>query len=122
MPFISDTATAIKSRFGFHDHSSLDSVPSVRSSPALQKSASKEYLMQCSSAVRSIGNCDDDNAVNSGGSGPSIQSFEVYEDPSFWKDHNVQVVNQREAKLLLLSEAKLALLKKKKLKQLLLKC
>ncbi|XP_059429702.1 kinesin-like protein KIN-12E [Corylus avellana] len=93
MPFISDTASAIKSRFGFHDHSALESVPLVRSSPALLKSASKENLVQCSSAVRSIGNFDDgDNGVNSGGAELSIQSFEVYEDPSFWKDQNVQVI------------------------------
>ncbi|KAM1040808.1 hypothetical protein ACFX13_030791 [Malus domestica] len=78
MPFISDTASAIRSRFGFHDHSS--------STPNLHKSASKESF----SAVRSIGDWDDDD--DDGKASASNQSFEFHEDPSFWKDHNVQVI------------------------------
>ncbi|KAG7950379.1 hypothetical protein I3843_13G109300 [Carya illinoinensis] len=92
MPFISDTASAIKSRFGFHDHSSLDSTPSVRSTPTIPKSASEENLAQSSSAVRSISNWDGDEGGTTSSIGPSSQSFDFCEDPSFWKDHNVQVI------------------------------
>ncbi|KAK3002205.1 hypothetical protein RJ639_020974 [Escallonia herrerae] len=81
MPFISEAASAIKSRFGFHDHSTSEPMPSVRSSPDLLKSASKESLVH-SSAIRSVGGKDE----------PLNQSFEFREDPSFWNDHNVQVI------------------------------
>ncbi|THG19195.1 hypothetical protein TEA_010978 [Camellia sinensis var. sinensis] len=84
MPFISEAASAIKSRFGFQDQSS-ESMPSVRSSPDLLKSASHDNLFQ-SSAVRVFGERDDL------GAGPVNQSFDLSEDPSFWKDHNVQVI------------------------------
>lgn len=91
MPFISEAASAIKSRFGFQDHSS-DAVPQVRSSPDLLKSASRENLAQ-SSVVRNIRDWDDDDGVNTTTSSSSSgQSFEFREDPSFWKDHNVQVL------------------------------
>lgn len=89
MPFISEAASAIKSRFGFQDHSS-DAVPQVRSSPDLLKSASRENLAQ-SSVVRNIRDWDDDEGGNTTSSSSSGQSFEFREDPSFWKDHNVQV-------------------------------
>ncbi|KAF8403419.1 hypothetical protein HHK36_011522 [Tetracentron sinense] len=88
MPFISDAASALKSRFGFQEPSDSSS---VRSSPALFKSASKDNLFQSlvtSTAIQSISEKDDH--VVSGGS--LNQSFELQEDPSFWKDHNVQVV------------------------------
>ncbi|BBN68080.1 P-loop containing nucleoside triphosphate hydrolases superfamily protein, partial [Prunus dulcis] len=87
MPFISDTASAIKSRFGFHDHSS----DPVRSTPGLPKSAAKEAV----SAVRSIrdwNDDEDDDGKVSTSTASSNQSFEFREDPSFWKDHNVQVI------------------------------
>lgn len=95
MPFISDAASAIKSRFGFQDHPA-DPVPSVRSTPDLLKSASRENLAQAS-AVRSVRDCfdDDDDGGRVGGNAAatsSSQSFEISEDPSFWKDHNVQVI------------------------------
>ncbi|PSR95444.1 Kinesin-like protein [Actinidia chinensis var. chinensis] len=73
MPFISEAASAIKSRFGFLDQAS-EPMPSVRSSPDLFKSAFKENLR-------------DDH-----GEGSVNPSFELSEDPSFWKDHNVQVI------------------------------
>ncbi|KAL7198449.1 hypothetical protein ACSBR2_020857 [Camellia fascicularis] len=82
MPFISEAAGAIKIRFGFQDQSS-ESMPSVRSSPNLLKSVSHDNLFQ-SSAVRVFGDRDDC------GAGPVNQSFDLSEDPSFWKDHNVQ--------------------------------
>ncbi|XP_062015914.1 kinesin-like protein KIN-12E [Rosa rugosa] len=89
MPFISDTASALKSRFGFHDHSS----DPVRSTPDLHKSAAKGSF----SALRSIGDWDDDHDDDDDGkvstaTTSSSQSFEFREDPSFWKDHNVQVI------------------------------
>ncbi|XP_028785616.1 kinesin-like protein KIN-12E [Neltuma alba] len=89
MPFISEAASAIKSRFGFQDHS-FDSISLVQRTPDLLKSTAKESIVH-SSAVRSFNDLDED------GSGAcsavsSSQSFEFCEDPSFWKDHNVQVI------------------------------
>ena len=94
MPFISDAASAIKSRFGFHDRVG-EAVSSVRSTPDLLKSATKENFSQAS-AIRNIRDWDDDDDGGVGGAtvvtASSNQSFEICEDPSFWKDHNVQVV------------------------------
>ncbi|KAB1226926.1 Phragmoplast orienting kinesin-1 [Morella rubra] len=92
MPFVSDPASVIKSRFGFQDHSSADSVQLVRSSPYLPKSASKENLAQSSLAVRSISNWVAEDGGNSVSVVLSSQSFEFCDDPSFCKDHNVQVI------------------------------
>ncbi|KAL6976508.1 Kinesin-like protein KIN-12E [Sarracenia purpurea var. burkii] len=75
MPFISEAASAIKSRFGLEDQS-LGSISLVRSSQNLSQS----------SAVRMLDERDDH------GAGTMTQSFELSEDPSFWKDHNVQVI------------------------------
>jgi len=93
MAFISETASAIKSRFGFHDHSSKCS--STSSSPDLLKSTSKDNnaaVAHSNSVVRTISNWDEDDTVSIAGSS-STQSFDFDEDPSFWKDHNVQVRN-----------------------------
>lgn len=93
MPFISETASAIKSRFGFHSRSaSSENVPSVRTSPDLSlKSAVREnpygQSQAATTTVPSMANLDDNTATNTA----SSQIFEVNEDPSFWKDHNVQV-------------------------------
>lgn len=94
MPFISEAASAIKSRFGFHDRNSEHNsipipIPSIRSTPDLQKTSSKQHLLH-SSAIRNIASERED------------QSFEVYEDPSFWKDHNVQVLLYTSSLILLL--------------------
>ncbi|KAJ9698949.1 hypothetical protein PVL29_007831 [Vitis rotundifolia] len=86
MSFISETKSVIRSRFGFQEPAS-DVVPSVHSSPEILKSALRENFH--SSAVRNISERDDDDATFAGS---SIQSFELHEDPSFWKDHNVQVI------------------------------
>ncbi|KAK6926482.1 Kinesin motor domain [Dillenia turbinata] len=86
MPFVSETTSSIKTRFGFQDSSS-DSLP-VKSTPDLIKSASKENLFQ-SSAIRSI--CNRDNRSD-GVVSATTKSFEFDEDPSFWKDHNIQVI------------------------------
>ncbi|CBI24411.3 unnamed protein product, partial [Vitis vinifera] len=85
MSFISESKSAIRSRFGFQEAAS-DVVPSVQSSPDLLKSALRENFH--SSAVRNISERDDDATF----AGSSIQSFELHEDPSFWKEHNVQVI------------------------------
>ncbi|WRX31646.1 Kinesin motor domain - like 10 [Theobroma cacao] len=99
MPFISDTASAIKSRFGFHDRSSSSesvSMLSVRSPPDLPpKSAARENPVHSSAvtlAIRSIGDWDDDATAENSSAPPPSESFEFREDPSFWKDHNVQVI------------------------------
>ncbi|KAI9073345.1 hypothetical protein K1719_044686 [Acacia pycnantha] len=89
MPFISEAASAIKSRFGFQDHSS-DSFSLVQRTPDLLKSAAKENIAH-SSAVQTFNNLDEDE-VGACSAVSSSQSFEFCEDPSFWKDHNVQVI------------------------------
>ncbi|CAM8918304.1 unnamed protein product [Rhodiola kirilowii] len=90
MSFISEAASAIKSRFGFHDPHSEPSMQSVKSTPKLMKtSSSKDNLILQSSAAnsafRSTGERDESEISTS-------LSFELSEDPSFWKDHNVQVI------------------------------
>ncbi|KAK9022115.1 hypothetical protein V6N11_002406 [Hibiscus sabdariffa] len=99
MPFISDTASAIKSRFGFHNRSSsseLVSMLSVRNTPDLVgKSAVREnpgHFTAAASAIRSISEWDEDLTESTGAAPQSFQSFELREDSSFWKDHNVQVI------------------------------
>ncbi|KAJ6403145.1 hypothetical protein OIU84_015128 [Salix udensis] len=100
MPFLSDTASAIKSRFGFHDRSVSESVPST---PDLLKSVARDHNLASTqslvsmSAARRIDDWeDDDNNDGVTGSVVSVprhaQSFELSEDPSFWKEHNVQVI------------------------------
>lgn len=89
MPFISDTASAIKSRFGFQDHTSNSANP-PRGSPDFLKSAAKESVAQ-TPAIRSIGEFNDEDDAVGDVAGSSGQVFELREDPSFWKDHNVQV-------------------------------
>ncbi|KAI4334146.1 hypothetical protein L6164_018872 [Bauhinia variegata] len=90
MSFMSEAASAIKSRFGFQDHSSA-SLSLVQGTPDLLKSAAKENLVP-SSAIRSINNWDDEGEVGASTTVSSSRSFEICEDPSFWKDHNVQVI------------------------------
>ncbi|KAL2331862.1 hypothetical protein Fmac_019443 [Flemingia macrophylla] len=91
MPFLSEAASAIKSRFGFHDHPS-ESLSLVQNTPDLLKSATKDTLAQ-SSIVRNLTDWDDESVVGqSSAAVSSSQSFELPEDPSFWKDHNVQVI------------------------------
>ncbi|KAE8734813.1 putative ubiquitin ligase protein cop1 [Hibiscus syriacus] len=99
MPFISDTASAIKSRFGFHNRSSSSesvSMSSVRNTPdLLGKSAVREnpgHFTAAASAIPSISEWEEDLTESTGGAPQSSQSFEFHEDPSFWKDHNVQVI------------------------------
>ncbi|KAJ9178647.1 hypothetical protein P3X46_010515 [Hevea brasiliensis] len=97
MPFISEAASAIKSRFGFHNLSTSEVAPAtVPSPPDLLKSVSREnssLSLVAASAVRSIGEWEDDADASSGSMAQQqTQSFEFCEDPSFWKDHNVQVI------------------------------
>ncbi|XP_054814428.1 kinesin-like protein KIN-12E isoform X2 [Prosopis cineraria] len=89
MPFISEAASAIKSRFGFQDHSS-DTFSLVQRTPDLLKSTAKENIVH-SSAVRSSNDLDEDGVGDCSAVSAS-QSFEFCEDPSFWMDHNVQVI------------------------------
>ncbi|XP_010045156.2 kinesin-like protein KIN-12E [Eucalyptus grandis] len=79
MVIISDTASATKGRFGFHDRSSDPALSDLTA-----KSASAENLAHSRD--------QDDGGVGGGGSGSSSRGFELREDPSFWKDHNVQVI------------------------------
>ncbi|GAB2274505.1 hypothetical protein Dimus_009275 [Dionaea muscipula] len=81
MPFISDAASAIRSRFGFQDPAD-----SIRATPDVTKSLSKENLIEPSTA----GSGYEASAV---AVAPTpARSFELPDDPSFWKEHNVQVI------------------------------
>ncbi|KAJ8750087.1 hypothetical protein K2173_014002 [Erythroxylum novogranatense] len=98
MPFISEAASAIKSRFGFHDRSSSETGTATQRSPDLLKSVNREaQSLVMTSAIRSIGEWAD-GEVSVARSVPPLpppshaQSFELCEDPSFWNDHNVQVI------------------------------
>ncbi|GKV35041.1 hypothetical protein SLEP1_g43361 [Rubroshorea leprosula] len=97
MPFISEAASAIKSRFGFgfQDHSSSESMlPVCRTLDVAVKSASRDagHSFRAMSAARSIDNWNDDTSSATAPALPPSQSFELQEDPAFWKEHNVQVI------------------------------
>ncbi|KAI3797891.1 hypothetical protein L1987_33155 [Smallanthus sonchifolius] len=89
MPHISETPSDFKPRFGFQEHCrpSESSQQPVRSTPDLLKSVMKETPFNSSavSSFRDRGDCSS-VAVNLN------DSFEFREDPTFWKDHNVQVI------------------------------
>ncbi|KAJ6346378.1 hypothetical protein OIU78_008923 [Salix suchowensis] len=99
MPFLLDTASAIKKRFGFQDQSISESVPCT---PDLLKSVSRDHHLASTQPVvatpasRRISDWDEDGHGGATGSEVAAprhaQSFEFSEDPSFWKDHNVQVI------------------------------
>lgn len=101
MPLFSDTASAIKSRFGFHDRSavSLSSsemssiMPSVKSTPDLQFKSAVKDTSAIVTRTLSSGRLDfDEDDRKTTSSSSCARSFEFREDPSFWKDHNVQVL------------------------------
>lgn len=90
MPFLSEAASAIKSKFGFQNHPS-EPLSMIQNTPDLLKSAAKNSLVQ-SSVVRNIKDWDEESVVGPSSTAvSSSRSFELCEDPSFWKDHNVQV-------------------------------
>lgn len=96
MPFISETASAIKRRFGFNDRpapsESLRSVPCTPEANTVSRENHTHQSLVFSSAVRSMPELDEDGAICAGSAQISrSQSFEFNEDPAFWKDHNVQV-------------------------------
>ncbi|CAN8255148.1 unnamed protein product [Cochlearia groenlandica] len=96
MPFISETASAIKRRFGFNDRAASESVRLVPCTPD-GSTASKEILthqsLSVSSAVQRMPDLEEDGDIFSGSAQISTSlSFDFNEDPAFWKDHNVQVV------------------------------
>ncbi|KAL3325144.1 hypothetical protein AABB24_038972 [Solanum stoloniferum] len=86
MPLFSEPPSVVKSRFGSLDQSAATSMDtasvtmsSVKSTPNLRlfKSAAKDNRVEFS---------ENKDVVESN------RSFEFREDPSFWKDHNVQVI------------------------------
>ncbi|KAJ8446164.1 hypothetical protein Cgig2_015935 [Carnegiea gigantea] len=84
MPFFSETPNTVKTRSGIHDPPE-----SARATPSISKSICRENLLQ-SSTVRNFNEREDfRDAANTG---LAVRSFELPEDPSFWKDHNVQVI------------------------------
>ncbi|KAL3828638.1 hypothetical protein ACJIZ3_017440 [Penstemon smallii] len=98
MPLFSESTTsAIKTRFGLNKskqpdpaESSAMKVTKSSSSPdLLLKSAARENLLPPSSSYKDKSSKSDDGEMASHG---VARSFEFGEDPSFWKDHNVQVI------------------------------
>lgn len=91
MPLISETSSDFKTRFGYQEHCrpSESSHPPIRNTPDLLKSVMKETPFNSSTAVSNFRDRSDFSsvAVNLN------DSFEFREDPSFWKDHNVQVTD-----------------------------
>ncbi|KAJ9542830.1 hypothetical protein OSB04_029336 [Centaurea solstitialis] len=86
MPNISEISSDFKaSRFGYQEHCRPSE--SIRGTPDLFKSVMKETPFNSSavSSFRDRGDCSS-VAVNLN------ETFEFREDPSFWKDHNVQVI------------------------------
>ncbi|XP_010503069.1 PREDICTED: kinesin-like protein KIN-12E [Camelina sativa] len=97
MPFISETASAIKRRFGFNDRpapsESLRSVPCTPEANTVSRENHTHQPSIYSSAVRSMSDLDEDGVICAGSAQISrSQSFEFNDDPAFWKDHNVQVI------------------------------
>ncbi|KAF8090086.1 hypothetical protein N665_0487s0006 [Sinapis alba] len=94
MPFISETASAIKRRFGFNDRAAATS-ESARAVPCTPDSSavSRENHTHYQSMIRRMPDLDEEAEICSGSAQISrSHSFEFNEDPAFWKDHNVQVI------------------------------
>lgn len=94
MPLFSDTASAIKSRFGFRTagaaSASSSSEMSITATPDLHsKSAALKGTSGILGRTMSAGalDFDEDDCKSTS----CNETFEFREDPSFWKDHNVQV-------------------------------
>ncbi|XP_021720602.1 kinesin-like protein KIN-12E isoform X2 [Chenopodium quinoa] len=84
IPFFSETPSSVKTRTGFHDPPE-----SARATPSIAKSMSRDNLLQ-SSTVRNFN--DREEFLDSANNALVVRSFDLPEDPSFWKDHNVQVI------------------------------
>ncbi|CAO2825075.1 unnamed protein product [Amaranthus hypochondriacus] len=84
--FFSETPNSLKTRTVYHDPSE-----SVRAgTPSMARSISRDNLLM-SSTVKNFNEREEfrDSANNNA---LVVRSFELSEDPSFWKDHNVQVI------------------------------
>ncbi|KAJ0248236.1 Kinesin-like protein KIN-12E [Hirschfeldia incana] len=94
MPFISETATAIKRRFGFNDRTASDSARAVPCTPDPSAASRESHHAHNHSMVRRMPDLDEEAEIGSGSATQITrsQSFEFNEDPAFWKDHNVQVI------------------------------
>ncbi|KFK32321.1 hypothetical protein AALP_AA6G226600 [Arabis alpina] len=95
MPFISETASAIKRRFGFNNASeSIRSVPCTPDATTVSREThAHQNSLVVSSAVRSMSDFDEDGTIFAGSAQISrSHSFDFNDDPAFWKDHNVQVI------------------------------
>ncbi|CAI0447596.1 unnamed protein product, partial [Linum tenue] len=95
MPFNYEAAaSAIKSKFGFNDRSTSESVPNtplLLNSAAQQDEFTSGKPLFAASAARRIVEWDDDDDAGEKIGLPS-QSSELGDDSSFWKDNNVQVI------------------------------
>ncbi|KAL0789892.1 hypothetical protein Bca101_006138 [Brassica carinata] len=93
MPFISETASAIKRRFGFNERGATSE--SARAVPCTPdpSAVSRENHAHHQSMVRRMADLDEEAEISAGSAQISrSHSFEFNEDPAFWKDHNVQVI------------------------------
>ncbi|CAL1390479.1 unnamed protein product [Linum trigynum] len=95
MPFNYEAAaSAIKSKFGFNDRYTSESVPNtplLLNSAAQQDEFTSGKPLFAASAARRIVEWDDDDDAGETIGLPS-QSSELGDDSSFWKDNNVQVI------------------------------
>ncbi|KAH9610512.1 hypothetical protein KSS87_011418 [Heliosperma pusillum] len=89
--FSTETPSTAKTRTVFHD-----APESNRATPSIAKSVSRDNLLLQSSTARNFNERDEfrDSAANNNNNNNvlAVRSFDLSEDPSFWKDHNVQVI------------------------------
>ncbi|KAI3450790.1 hypothetical protein Pfo_007455 [Paulownia fortunei] len=100
MPLISSnsesTTSAIKTRFGYHQNQQSD--PSDSATTLMKSSSSPDLLLKSAardnSFLQSSSYENKSSESNEGGTASYVgaRSFEFHEDPSFWKEHNVQVI------------------------------
>ncbi|KAJ8552062.1 hypothetical protein K7X08_028505 [Anisodus acutangulus] len=87
MPLFSEPPSVIKSRFGSMDHTTATPVDNTSAAVTMSSVKSTPNLMLFKSAVKDkIVFSENKDVVEMN------RSFEFHEDPSFWKDHNVQVI------------------------------
>ncbi|XP_074294983.1 kinesin-like protein KIN-12E [Silene latifolia] len=88
--FSTETPSTVKTRTVFHD-----APESSRATPSIAKSISRDNLLLQSSTARNFNDRDefrDSTNNNNNNNVVAVRSFDLSEDPSFWKDHNVQVI------------------------------
>ncbi|KAK9734649.1 hypothetical protein RND81_04G154700 [Saponaria officinalis] len=80
-PYVPETPTSVRSRTVYHD--------AAESTQSVARSVSRDNLLQ-SSTARNFSEREEFRDSNN--NALTVRSFDLTEDPSFWKDHNVQVI------------------------------